>query len=312
MIPCFRLFLVFIVAGCFVWPNSSLASTAAAEELTFAQGLAQVLANVPADKKVACVEFTNSEGKKSKLTAEMSLLIEPLAIEYGKGAGLQFVERRDLKLIIDEWQLNMAGLTEGDAGARSLIDADFILIGKVSLEQAKVSCALKITNLQNGEIVATAKVWRKAEPVYYKWLAQAEVATSSPQTKSNQATSNDKLLSLWTDSPSYEIGDNIKIFFEVTEPLYVKIIDVTPAGDVMTIFPNPYQPDDFCQPGTRYQIPPPDADFALEVTPPVGRDRIKAIASTKPLAVSSEVRTRGIRFTKELIKATPTRASIAS
>lgn len=307
-----RVFCFFIVVSCCVYslPSMSCAAGSVEEDLSFSQGLTQILSQVPAGKKVACVELTTSDGKKSKLAAEMSQLIEPLAVQLGKESGLQFVERRDLNLIIDEWKLNMAGITEGDAGARSLIDADFLLIGKVSLQKSKVRCDLKIANLQNGEIVAMAKVWRKAEPVYYKWVAQDDAVSGAQHSKSNQATSSDTLLSVWTDASGYEIGDSIQIFFEVTKPLYVKIIDVTPAGDVMTIFPNPYQPDNFCQPGIRYQIPPPGADFSLEVTPPVGTDRIKAIASEKPLPMGSEMRTRGIRFTKELIKVSPTRASI--
>ncbi|MBU0482621.1 MAG: DUF4384 domain-containing protein [Proteobacteria bacterium] len=279
--------------------------------MSFAEGLTGILSRLPAGKRVACGDFTSNEGKKTKLTAEITQLIEPMAVEIGKEHDLQFVERRDLKLIMEEWQLNMAGLTEGDVGARSLIDADFLLIGKVLLEKSKVRCDLKLSNLQNGEIIATARVWREADPVYYQWVAQAEAESASLLSKSNQATSADTFLRLWTDAPKYEIGDRMKIFFEVAKPLYVKIIDVTPAGDVMTIFPNPYQPDNFCQPGRRYQIPPPDADFSLEVTPPAGVDRIKAIASEKPLPVSEEIRTRGIRFTKEVMTSSPTRASIS-
>ena len=295
----------------FLLVGQALADNVPEKKIGFPVGLEQLLSKIPPGKRVAVAEFTASNQVKDRLSAEIYQLMEPLAMRIGKEKGLQFVERRDLKLIIDEWKLSMSGITDGDAGARSLLDADYLLIGKVGLQDGQVRCSLKLTNLQNGEVVGLATAWRKAEPVYYKWAAQAEAAQAPRTTATNQATSRDNLLQLWTDAPGYEIGERMTIFFTVSKPLYVKIIDVTPAGEVMTIFPNPYQPDNHCKPGIRYQIPPPDADFALEVTPPTGTDRIKAVASEKPLPIQPEIRTRGIRFTRELIKSSPTRANIA-
>ena len=281
------------------------------EALGFSQALEQLLTALPKGSRLAFVEPSNSQGQKSRLAAEMFHLWEPLAVELGKKQGIQFVERRDLQLIIDEWKLNMAGITSGDAGVRSLLDADYLLIAKVGLAEKELRSSLKLSSLANGQVLAMVNVVQPAQPSYYRWQASDEAASLQGPGKTNVAVSRDKKLQLWTDAPSYELGETITIFFQVSEPLYVKIIDVTPAGDITTIFPNPFQPDNFCQPGKRYQIPPQGADFALEVTPPTGTDRLKAIASPKPLPDQDSSASRGIAFTKKLVKASKTRASIA-
>ena len=88
------------------------------------------------------------------------------------------------------------------------------------------------------------------------------------------------------------------------------IFDVNPAGEVITIFPNPFQIDNFCQPGITYQVPPVDAEFTLEVTAPAGTDRMKAIASVSPINLKPNETTRGIRFSRKIVKSAPTRANI--
>jgi len=132
-----------------------------------------------------------------------------------KGRVLGFVERKDLKLIFDEWALDSFGDT-GDVGARTLLGADLIITGKVRID-----------------------------------------------------------------------------------------------GEVTVIYPNVFQQDNFCSPGKVYQVPPENGDFTLEVTPPAGIDRLKAIASPSPIAQELMSGTRGIQFTKKIVDSGMTRAQLS-
>ena len=48
--------------------------------------------------------------------------------------------------------------------------------------------------------------------------------------------------SIWTDRSSYTIGENVTIFFNVSQPAYVYIYDIQPDGIVRLIFPNVVDP----------------------------------------------------------------------
>lgn len=279
---------------------------------SFGDIAAQIYAKVPKGKVIAFVEFTDSRGETSKFSQAVFQEIEPVMIGKGLEKNLLFIERKDLKLLLDEWDLKSIYNSGGDSGAQVLLGADYIMTGKARLSKDMVQCSLKLVDLKNGRIVGTVKAQLEAEPQFYTWenapLPQKKVAAAS---ELNKANSTDKKLTVWTDKKTYDIGEKIKIFFEVTEPLYVELIDVTPQGQITTIFPNPHQTDNYCQPGKVYSIPPQNGSFDLVVTPPAGVDRIKALASSSPFKSNINVQTRGIAFTQNIVKNASTRANLS-
>ena len=90
-------------------------------------------------------------------------------------------------------------------------------------------------------------------------------------------------LKVWTDKEQAAIGDEIAVFFTVSKPMFVRIVTVNSAGQMATLFPNPHQNDNYVLPGKTYRIPPSNGPFKLTVSAPVGVDKIRAVASTKPV-----------------------------
>jgi len=88
---------------------------------------------------------------------------------------------------------------------------------------------------------------------------------------------------LSTNRKEYAIGEKLVISFSVDKPMYVRLVTVNSEGKVTNLFPNPYQPDNFVQPGKDYQIPPANAQFSLTIRGPVGIDKIRAIAGVNPV-----------------------------
>jgi len=271
----------------------------------------RLLQDVEQGKVIGFVDLVGSNGEASKLSAEIFQQIEPVLIREGIKKKLSFIERKNLKLVFDEWALNLSGAT-ADAGAGALLGADYIITGKVRLDGDFVQCSLKLIQLENGKILAVAEGYVKAQPYYYDWedLEKDTVAKNS-QLALNTGESSDGMLRFWTDKNQYFPGDTIEIFFKVSEPLYVQIIDVTPDGEVTIIYPNVYQPGRLCEPGRVYRIPPEKAEFALEVTPPAGVDRLKALASTSPFPNTLAAGTRGIRLTKNIVNSAAVRAALS-
>ncbi len=209
----------------------------------------------------------------------------------------------------------MSGLTRGDEGARRLLGADLIVKGKISLENSKVLIRLKSIRLADGQILSTSEGCSPMKPEYKSWnipIQSEKTAAVKPppvqESTSVISTSEDESLRLWTDKQRYRIGENIAFYFQVSRPMYVTLIDVTPSGEAITIFPNDFLPDNFCQPGKIYRMPPKDAPFNFEITEPAGLDRIKAIGSEERTRRLRNINVRGIKLTNELVKYSETRA----
>ncbi|WP_457575856.1 DUF4384 domain-containing protein [Desulfomarina sp.] len=278
---------------------------------TFYGAAERLFQGVEQGRVVGFVELTGSNGESSKLSAEIFQQIEPVLIRVGMKRKLSFIEKKNLKLIFDEWALNLSGAT-ADAGAGTLLGTDYIITGKVRLDGGFVQCSLKLIDLKNGKIVAVAEGYLKAQPYYYQWEdLEKDMVAGDSRTASNRGESSDGMLRFWTDKEQYFPGDTIKIFFEVTEPLFVQIIDVTPDGEVTVIYPNVYQPGRLCEPGRIYRVPPENGEFILEVTPPAGVDRLKALASTSPFPKNFTAGTRGIRLTKKIVDSAAVRAALS-
>ena len=280
----------------------------------------QIFSSISKGKVVAFVDFTDASNKVTKSSQSIFLQVEPVVIAEGNRIGLSFIERKDLKLVMDEWNLSSAfGTEKADPGAQALLGADYILTGKVLITDDNTLCTLKLVDLISGKIVTS--VSGKANSIKEDKRLQTTVPIPPPTSlstqinaekiNSNTIISNDSKLSMWTSKWAYAIGDKIEIFFSVTEPLFVEIIDITPDGEINRIFPNDSQKDNYCLPGKTYKIPPEKGDFELLVTPPTGVDRIKAIASPVAMDVAAAAKTRGIQFTKTLVNATQTRANLS-
>jgi hypothetical protein len=96
--------------------------------------------------------------------------------------------------------------------------------------------------------------------------------------------------------------------FSVDSPMFVRVVVINSSGEISTLFPNVYQSDNYCKPGIIYQIPPAQAEFALDIGGPVGTDKIRAIASSTPIAAETLVFTEDGNFDETKMSIYPVRA----
>ena len=96
-------------------------------------------------------------------------------------------------------------------------------------------------------------------------------------------------IDLWSNQSEYNLGEQMTVSFTVDKPMYVRVSVISSDGNVATLFPNPYQDDNFVRPGVTYQIPPEGSDdFTLDIGEPQGVDKIRAFGSKVPI-VSSQI-----------------------
>ena len=91
-------------------------------------------------------------------------------------------------------------------------------------------------------------------------------------------------ITLSTNQTEFNIDEQLIISFTVDKPMYIRLVTVNSEGKIANLFPNPYQPNNYVQPGLQYQIPPKNAKFTLKIRGPVGTDKIRAIAGVKPVS----------------------------
>jgi hypothetical protein len=284
-----------------------------------AAALAELVAAIPPGKILAFTGLGGVGGDSSEAAGGIYLRLEPVLVAACRERGVTLIERDKVQLILEEWKLEMTGLTRGDQGARELLGADVILTGSVRAGSPWVQVYLKTIGLKDGAILGAKELWLPAKqlgstgPQAAKAPKQdAKPAAERPAAgKGNHGASPDGRVRLWSEAGSYAVGEKMAVYFEVTQAAYVTVIDVTPDGDKTIIFPNAFQTANDCKPGVTYRIPPHGASFSLQVTGPAGTDRVMALTSAKPGVDRGLPATRGLQFTDSLVSASESRASIA-
>jgi hypothetical protein len=91
-------------------------------------------------------------------------------------------------------------------------------------------------------------------------------------------------------TPSYAVGESIRIGVRVSEDAYVYLFNVRSDGSVNQILPNNYDAagqNNFVRAGETKYFPPEGAAYAFEVNAPEGLDKVIAVASEQPLDTST-------------------------
>ncbi len=107
-------------------------------------------------------------------------------------------------------------------------------------------------------------------------------------------------LKVWTDKSEVRIGEEIAILFQVSRPMFVRIVVVNAAGQMTTLFPNPYQNDNHAMPGKVYRIPPVGSPIKLTAGAPAGVDKIRAVASFEPVTAEDLQLTESGDFSSDI------------
>ena len=87
-------------------------------------------------------------------------------------------------------------------------------------------------------------------------------------------------------TPSYAVGEAIRVGVRVSEDAYVYLFNVRSDGGVNQILPNNYDAagqDNFVRGGQTKYFPPEGAEYAFEASAPEGLDKLIAVASETQL-----------------------------
>jgi hypothetical protein len=88
-------------------------------------------------------------------------------------------------------------------------------------------------------------------------------------------------IALWADrkDKTYELGEDIYLFFAANKSCHLKLIHVGSDGEETVLLPNKYQKDSMAEGGYVYQIPSKSASYTFKAREPLGEGIIKALAT---------------------------------
>lgn len=96
-------------------------------------------------------------------------------------------------------------------------------------------------------------------------------------------------LKLRSSAANYRIGESMTLLLETEKPMYVTIVHISTDGQISTIFPNAYEPDNWLTAGKTVSLPKENASYELTVSGPPGIDRIEAFGSAEPLPPTEKI-----------------------
>lgn len=102
---------------------------------------------------------------------------------------------------------------------------------------------------------------------------------------SKNVTSRGLRVEVWTEQARYTVNDELTFHVRCNKDCYITLIDLQTSGGLYVILPNAFQKENYIPANERCSIPGPNATFSINATGPTGVEGIKAIATTKPLAL---------------------------
>ncbi len=92
----------------------------------------------------------------------------------------------------------------------------------------------------------------------------------------------------WSNQLHYRIGDEISYHFISEKPCYLIMLNQTSAGNIVQIFPNGNDRNQFVAAKRKYSIPREELEITFTVTGPPGRDELIVLVSGEPFALFPE------------------------
>ena len=91
-------------------------------------------------------------------------------------------------------------------------------------------------------------------------------------------------IKLWLSAAkeTLAIGSPIHFLFQASRDCYLTLLDISTDGAINVLFPNKFRQQNYIKAGKTYNIPG-DYNFEMKVTGPEGLEKIKAIATLKPV-----------------------------
>lgn len=108
-------------------------------------------------------------------------------------------------------------------------------------------------------------------------------------------------LTLTPDRTAHRVGERLKLTLNIPRAGYLNILGVGPDDQPKVLYPNKYVADNQVKPG-EMKFPPPDMPIAIKAEEPVGKTRLFALLSEKPLNLYTMAQKGGAAAVAEVLQ----------
>lgn len=138
--------------------------------------------------------------------------------------------------------------------------------------------------MQNRKAVLAAATFLCLFPLAPVSLAQSDGGLAATSAQAGPVT-----VTFDRAEAKYAVGEIVGLFIQSSENAFVTVLNVSPNGNVVKLFPNKFQPESLVAAGKRVQVPDPASGAQLQVSGPVGQEQIKVFYSNKPLDIFADL-----------------------
>ena len=208
-----------------------------------------------------------------------------MEVELSKAATrnhFNVINRQNFVQLAQEWQLNLSGAVDPSSAKKvgSLLGIDVLITGNISDAREGRNIAAKGIDTETGKVL-----W--GESVMVKKDKEQEKAVLAKKVEAEPAREGEIKVELWSDRPSYKIGESMTLHFKTDRDCYVTILDVGTSGKVHIIYPNRFSGGGQVLAGKTYSIPGRNDGYVIMVEGFPGIEVVRAIATLTPLAATA-------------------------
>ncbi|GEM_PF-4347514 len=253
-------------------------------------------------KKVGVADFPLTDGRMTELGAHLSDQLEVALTNRAAPGGFEVVTRTQLCQVIRENKLWLGDQFDPALHKKlgRLGQADLLATGRVTDRGRQLSVTVRVLDTETGKAVWADSVTLVSDeglrgllsrPIAGDGCGEGTQTASSapppavPAVQSPPVTSDRLNVKVWSDKPSYRIGEPIQFGLRVSRDAYVTLINIGTSGEVTVIYPNRFHSSHFVRAGQDVVIPPRDSGFNLVVQGPTGFDQVRAIATEEPVRI---------------------------
>lgn len=219
-----------------------------------------------------------AQGKKQ--ISKSSILIESEGMAC---LGLDRTRTQVLKLALDDAKRSASEQVSTYVSRKTVVDK-----GKVSKDLIDVYSRATVKVLEELE-----KGWTKSSSQSgyldqcYKIKIKAEIIPANPEIEKafhQQTISNPRApltVELWTDKDVYKLGDFMKFYFRGNKPFYARAVYKDAEDNLIEVTPS--NRSKYYKGGVIYEIPGNKDQFTLQITPPLGKEKLILYTSTGPM-----------------------------
>ena len=213
-------------------------------------------------------------------------LASEFSVAISRSERFQECSRDRLDDLLEELELSLSALVDSESApaAGRLQAVQGLLTGRYWNDGDDVRVFIDLIGVESGQIVASHSTCLPR-------LALPEGLVTQPVNLSRTQLAIDALgwpnresefdIEVWVDRGNgavYSLGETLEISFRSERDCYLKLYHVSAAGEVRLIFPNTFCAENLVRANVVYRIPGDDA-FEFVMTPPLGSEIIKAVAS---------------------------------